>query len=113
MLGRLSIRRRSGDWTGKWRFKTGNGILSSPAIAEGTTHFGSMDGIFYAVDAKSGHERWRFETNDIIKSSPTWENQTVYFGGDDGQFYALDAETGQKEMANQNQSSDHLVGLAH
>ncbi len=33
----------------KWRFKTGAGIPSSPAISGGIVYFGSSDGHLYAV----------------------------------------------------------------
>jgi len=46
----------------KWKFKTGAEVVSSPVIAAGTALFGSMDGIFYAVETGAGEERWRFKT---------------------------------------------------
>jgi len=44
----------------KWRFKTGDGIESSPSIGiDGTVYIGSHDGYFYAINP-DGTEKWRF-----------------------------------------------------
>jgi outer membrane protein assembly factor BamB len=37
---------------------------------DGVLYFGSGDGTFYALDAKSGDQRWRFRTGGGISSSP-------------------------------------------
>ena len=34
----------------KWKFKTGDWISSSPAVANGIVYFGSSDGYLYAVE---------------------------------------------------------------
>ncbi len=80
--------------------------------------FGSYDGNFYAVDAKSGELRWKFASEgerrftgrrlhgsdpagesmpdpfDVYLSSPTIDADTVYVGSGDGNIYALDAGSG-------------------
>ncbi len=33
----------------KWKFQTGNEIVSSPAVADGTVYIGSGDGYVYAI----------------------------------------------------------------
>lgn len=79
----------------KWKYSASkNGIYGAPAVANGLVFFGDLDGIFFALDAKSGEEKWKFKTTNIIHSSPTVSGGTVYIGGMDGYFYALDAQTG-------------------
>jgi outer membrane protein assembly factor BamB len=88
-----------------WKFKTGNVVHASPAIADRTVCIGSWDSYFYAIDALSGRERWRFKTGEV----PDRHNQVgiqssavegmVYFRCRDSHLYALDANTGQKRWA--------------
>jgi len=73
----------------KWKFKTQNGVGSSPAIADGVVYFGSRDNYVYAVDIKTGQEKWKFKTEDRVYSSPAIADGVVYFGSEDGNLYAL------------------------
>ena len=34
----------------KWKFKTEDGVVSSPAVADGIVYFGSFDHYLYAVE---------------------------------------------------------------
>jgi len=72
-----------------WKFKTGGGILSSPAVADGVVYVGSLGNYLYAVDAKSGQQKWKFKTNDKIYSSPAVADGVVYFGSCDTYLYAV------------------------
>ena len=91
----------------KWKFKTGDVVHASPAIANGTVFIGSWDSYFYALDAASGKERWRFKTGDDpdihnqvgIQLSAAVMDGTVFFGCRDSNLYALDARTGRKKWA--------------
>jgi outer membrane protein assembly factor BamB len=78
----------------KWKFPTGNRIVSSPVMDNKKVYFGSDDGNVYAVDAKSGHEIWRRTTRGPVPSTPAVAAGIVYFISYDGNFYALNAETG-------------------
>src|SRR5579863_5788125 len=78
----------------KWTFKTGNAIVSTPALADHTLYFGSYDHNLYAVDAASGALHWKFGTKGRIPASPAVANGRVYFGSYDSNFYALDSATG-------------------
>jgi outer membrane protein assembly factor BamB len=46
-----------GEIEKKWEFKTGGVVVSSPAAVDGSLYFGSEDGRFYSVDAKTGKEK--------------------------------------------------------
>jgi len=78
----------------KWKFKTEDKVISSPVLADGVVYVGSLDGNFYALNAKDGSEKWRFATKGRIFSSPTVYDGIVYFGSLDGHLYALDAKDG-------------------
>ncbi len=50
----------------KWTFETGDGIESSPTIAEdGTVYFGSHDGYLYALNA-GGTLKWKFKPAEPV-----------------------------------------------
>lgn len=78
----------------KWKFATGDRIVSSPVAHEGVLYFGSDDGNLYAVDAASGRQRWKYSTAGPVPSTPAVAGGLVYFGSYDGKFYALDLGTG-------------------
>jgi outer membrane protein assembly factor BamB len=58
-------------------------------VHKGLVYFGSEDGNFYALDAKTGEERWRFATNMPILSWPVVDGDAVYFGSNNRTFYAF------------------------
>ena len=78
----------------KWKFPTGNRIISSPVIDNKRIYFGSDDGNVYAVDAESGRQIWQHSTRGPVPSTPAVVNGVVYVASYDGGFYALNAETG-------------------
>ncbi len=78
----------------KWKFQTGERIVSSPVHADGVIYFGGDDGNVYAVDAADGHQLWKRRTGGPVPSTPAIAGRTLYVGSYDGKFYALDARTG-------------------
>jgi outer membrane protein assembly factor BamB len=78
----------------KWKFATGDRIVSSPVIEGKTIYFGGDDGNIYAVDAESGRQVWKRTTGGPVSATPAVENGTLYVGSYDGKFYALDSKTG-------------------
>src|SRR5438874_8855791 len=89
----------------RWKFKTGDVLHASPALADGVLFFGSWDSYFYAVDAATGKEKWRFHGGEDsllhnqvgFQSSPAVVNGTVYTGCRDSNLYALNAATGKEK----------------
>jgi outer membrane protein assembly factor BamB len=69
------------DGTLKWKFATGDGILSSPVIgADGTIYLSSKD--LFAINP-NGINRWVFASQWDFDSSPTiGSNGTIYVGDD-------------------------------
>jgi outer membrane protein assembly factor BamB len=78
----------------KWKFKTGAGVLSTPAVLDGSAYFGSNDHNVYAVNVADGTQRWKFKTNGRVTSSPAVFQGRVYVGSYDGNIYAIDAKSG-------------------
>ena len=83
----------------KWRFPTGDRIVSSPSWADGVVYFGSDDGRVYAVATATGLLRWSTETGGPVRSTPAVAGGVVYVVSYDGRLYALDAATGDRRWA--------------
>jgi polyvinyl alcohol dehydrogenase (cytochrome) len=70
---------------------------SQPAVVGGVIYFGSTDGTFHALDAKTGAPLWTFD--GALQAGAIWDGPAVvgdrvYFGGAGGYFYALNKRTG-------------------
>ena len=78
----------------KWKFPTGNRIVSSPVFADGRIYFGGDDGYIYAVNAETGVQAWKYPTAGPVPATPAVANGVVYAGSYDGKFYAVEASTG-------------------
>jgi outer membrane protein assembly factor BamB len=78
----------------KWKFPTGDRIVSSPVFQDGVIYFGGDDGNIYAVDAADGRELWKRKTGGPVSASPAIAGDMLYVGSYDGKFYALDRRTG-------------------
>ena len=85
--------------TVRWTYNTGDAIVSSPAVADGTVYIGSYNSKVYALDAATGHVRWTYTTGGSVGSGPAVAGGTVYVGSDDDKVYALDAATGRVRWA--------------
>ena len=81
----------------RWKFKTGGEVSASPVVVDSRVFIGGEDGIFYALDAKTGAPVWTFKTEGKITGSATVDrNNVVYFGSEDGFLYALKAADGKE-----------------
>lgn len=72
---------------------------SAPALDDSRLFFGSDEGVFRALDQKTGETLWEHTVGlhpkgKGILSSPVIHEKTVFFGAYDGNVYALDTETG-------------------
>jgi hypothetical protein len=43
----------------KWKFPTGDRVMSSPVFKDNVIYFGGDDGNVYAVDAETGRQIWK------------------------------------------------------
>jgi eukaryotic-like serine/threonine-protein kinase len=78
----------------KWKFPTGDRIVSSPVHADGVIYFGGDDGNVYAVDETDGHQLWKRKTGGPVAATPAIAGEMLYVGSYDGKFYALDRRSG-------------------
>lgn len=74
----------------KWRFFTKRPVTSSPIVSEGIVYFTSLDGVFYALDAKTGWVVWRFRMGKGSISSPTIAENYIFVGSADGYIYCIE-----------------------
>jgi len=78
----------------RWKFPTGDRVISSPVFKDNVIYFGGDDGNVYAVDAATGRQIWKRATNGPAPATPAIADGTVYIGSYDGRFYAFNAQTG-------------------
>jgi outer membrane protein assembly factor BamB len=78
----------------KWKFPTGDRIVSSAVYSNGAIYFGGDDGNVYAVDAAEGRQLWKRRTGGPVAATPAIAGGVLYVGSYDGKFYALDVRTG-------------------
>lgn len=83
----------------KWRYALGSKsfVTTAPAVANGTVYFGTNDGTYFALDARTGQKKWTFETQPKGRlTSPTIAGETIYFGDQKNLLHAVNASTGQE-----------------
>src|SRR6476469_9085036 len=78
----------------KWKFPTGDRVISSPVSKDNVIYVGGDDGNVCAVDAATGRQIWKRATNGPVPATPAIANDTVYIGSYNGKFYAFNAQTG-------------------
>ena len=84
----------------KWAFGFPGAQLgySQPTLVGGRVFVGSISGLVYSLDAKTGCTWWSYKTESSVRPAPVVAkvgNRTVVFIGDDkANTYALDAITG-------------------
>ena len=87
----------------KWRLPVDGRVWGTPVIVDGVAYFGSMDGVFHAVDLDDDNpaydadpqarELWRFKTDGTLVAQPLVTQDNVYIGDFKGTLYALDLAT--------------------
>ena len=68
----------------KWRFPTGDRVVSSPVFQDKVLYFGGDDGNIYAVDAETGRQIWKrsgvlngtLKARDLTSGEVLWDFQT-------------------------------------
>src|ERR1041385_3832608 len=70
----------------KWKFPTGDRVMSSPVFKDNVIYFGGDDGNVYAVDAATGRQIWKRATGGPAPSTPAIADGPGFFGGFDGKF---------------------------
>jgi len=79
----------------KWKFSTGEGVHSSPAVFNGRVYIGSDDEQFYCLNATNGQKIWnRSLPGGASTSSPAVYKGKVYQGSTFDYFYCWNATNG-------------------
>jgi outer membrane protein assembly factor BamB len=78
-----------------WRYTTGGGISTKPAIAEGLAFVGSFDGKLHALDAGSGKLAWSHDFGAPVTSSPAFSDGRLIVGSRSYDLKALRARSGE------------------
>lgn len=97
----LCVDRHNGDiiWTylSKEREKPDSflpAFKASPTVTADAIYLGDEDGVFHAIDRKTGQGRWQFQTMGEIISSATIVGDRVLFGSYDNSLYCLNLGDG-------------------
>lgn len=54
----------------KWKFPTGDRVVSSPVFANNVVYFGGDDSNIYAVNADTGIQLWKYSTGGPVPATP-------------------------------------------
>ena len=99
----------------KWKFPTGDRVISSPVFKDNVIYFGGDDGNVYAVDAATGRQIWKRATNGPVPATPAIADGKVFFATSDSSLYhVVDANSGKSVVRQQGKaymfSSPAIVG---
>ncbi|HUG15220.1 MAG TPA: serine/threonine-protein kinase [Thermomicrobiales bacterium] len=83
------------DGAVRWKFRTGRGVVTRPAVYHDNVIFGSEDHSVYSVNRITCAMGWSFRTGMAVRSSPVVVGDHVVLGSDDGWIYCLRAGTGE------------------
>jgi outer membrane protein assembly factor BamB/tRNA A-37 threonylcarbamoyl transferase component Bud32 len=86
------------DFSGniKWRTAAKRAVTASPHFQENVIYITSLDGVLYAIDAKSGWIIWRFRLEGGSISTPTTHENHLYVGATDNTFYCINTKSAKK-----------------
>jgi outer membrane protein assembly factor BamB len=70
-----------------WKVKAANRVESSSVISSGKVITGTMDGMLYIHDLKTGAELWKYELGSAIIGSPAVVSGKIVVGAGDGRIY--------------------------
>jgi outer membrane protein assembly factor BamB/tRNA A-37 threonylcarbamoyl transferase component Bud32 len=86
------------DFSGniKWRANAKRAVTGSPHYSENVIYITSLDGVLYAIDAKSGWVIWRFRMDSGSICTPTTHENHIYVGATDNTFYCVNIKSTKK-----------------
>ena len=88
--------------TGAERWKAKTGAIKAPVgFHEGSVYAGSVDGIFYRVDAATGRVVWKHDAQAEVTSGPNFTADGVLFGTQDETLHCLSRADGKPKWAYQ------------
>ncbi len=68
------------------------GFKSSPTVTSDAIYLGDEEGVFHAIERKSGKGLWKFETQGEIYSSAAVTDGRILFGSYDNNLYCLNID---------------------
>ncbi len=86
------------DFSGniKWRTVAKRAVTGSPHFYNNVIYITSLDGVLYAIDAKSGWIIWRFRMESGSICTPTTNENHIYVGSTDNTFYCVSIKSTKK-----------------
>jgi outer membrane protein assembly factor BamB len=86
------------DFSGniRWRTAAKRAVTATPHFYDGVIYITSLDGILYAIDAKSGWVIWRYRMESGSISTPTTHENHIYVGSTDNSFYCINIKSANK-----------------
>ena len=76
----------------RWKYETGLGIASSPAVSGDFAAIGSKDGFLYAFELPTGRLRWKTEVGEVVTAPPVIADGAICIQA--GGLFALDPASG-------------------
>lgn len=70
------------------------GFKTAPTVARESIYLGDEEGVFHAIDRKTGKGRWTFQTSGEIYSAAAVVDDRVIFGSYDNRLYCLNEKDG-------------------
>ena len=86
------------DFSGniKWRAAAKRSVTASPYYHDNVIYITALDGVLYAIDAKSGWVIWRFRMESGSICTPAHHENNIYVGSADNTFYCVNMKTTKK-----------------
>ncbi len=81
----------------RWKYRVDAKSLywnSSPTVTGGLVYYGGLDGIAYAVHARSGKLVWKTDLGARVSTSVAAHGRDIYVGTANRHLYRLDADSG-------------------
>ncbi len=81
-------------------FDAGGRIWTQPVASEGRVFFGTTNGEFFAIDARSGAKAWEpFKAGAALTSTPVLAGDSILIGGLDRHLYSIDTASGRQKWS--------------
>ena len=77
-----------------WRRTTGSYVYSSPAVEAGRVFFGSYNGVFYGLSARTGATLWSHGTGGPISGAAAVVDGVAYAGSFAHRILGVDVRSG-------------------
>lgn len=80
----------------RFQFDAGAPLRNAPAVTDGRLYFGDANGVFRALDARTGAVFWQVTLDTPVTSSPLVADRRVLFTTRDGTLHALSTRNGRE-----------------